>query len=175
MDQRLSLVTLGVADIDRARMFYEALGWSGESPDGEVVFFQVGCMIVALWGRDKLAVDSVVDDSGGWAASRLPTTLRRRMMSTSSSQKPPQPAQRSVEPAPRRSGADTPGSSSILMAIRGRLLIIQGGSLARTGPSGGRNDRSLCRARSTRCDSPCVRPGAAGSWPTSIDLATTPP
>ena len=37
-----SLVTLGVADIDRARAFYEALGWTGESPDGEVVFFQAG-------------------------------------------------------------------------------------------------------------------------------------
>jgi len=52
-------------------MFYEALGWSGESPDGEVVFFQVGFMIVALWGRDKLAVDSVVDDSGGWGGITL--------------------------------------------------------------------------------------------------------
>lgn len=37
MDQRVSLVTLGVTDIDRARAFYEALGWTGQSPDGEVV------------------------------------------------------------------------------------------------------------------------------------------
>ena len=50
MEQRLSLVTLGVRDLARARAFYEALGWSGESPpSGEVVFFQAGGMIVALW------------------------------------------------------------------------------------------------------------------------------
>jgi predicted lactoylglutathione lyase len=71
MDQRLSLLTLGVTDIDRARTFYEALGWSGESPDREVVFFQVGGMIVALWDRRKLATDSVVDDGGGWGGVTL--------------------------------------------------------------------------------------------------------
>jgi len=71
MEQRISLVTLGVRDVDRARAFYEALGWSGESPDGDVVFFQAGGMIVALWGRDKLAADSVVDDTGGWGGVTL--------------------------------------------------------------------------------------------------------
>jgi len=71
MEQRISLVTLGVRDIDRARAFYEALGWTGESPDGDVVFFQAGGMIVALWGRDKLAADSVVDDTGGWGGVTL--------------------------------------------------------------------------------------------------------
>lgn len=71
MDQRVSLITLGVADVDRARRFYEALGWSGESPDGDVVFFQAGGMIVALWGRGKLADDSAVDDPGGWGGVTL--------------------------------------------------------------------------------------------------------
>lgn len=71
MDQRISLVTLGVADVGRARAFYEALGWSGESPDGEVVFFQAGGMVVALWSREKLAEDSGVDDGGGWAGITL--------------------------------------------------------------------------------------------------------
>ncbi len=71
MDQRLSLITLGVADVGRARAFYEKLGWSGESPDGDVVFFQVGGLVVALWGRDKLAEDSVVDDGGGWGGVTL--------------------------------------------------------------------------------------------------------
>ncbi|HLQ23919.1 MAG TPA: VOC family protein [Gemmatimonadales bacterium] len=66
MEQRISLITLGVADTARARAFYEALGWSGESPDSDVVFFQAGGMIVALWGRDKLAEDSAVADGGGW-------------------------------------------------------------------------------------------------------------
>ena len=71
MDQRLSLVTLGVADTARARAFYEALGWAGESPDGDVVFFQAGSMIVALWGRQDLAEDSAVDDAGGWGGVTL--------------------------------------------------------------------------------------------------------
>ena len=39
MEQRVSLITLGVADTARARAFYEALGWRGSSPDGDVVFF----------------------------------------------------------------------------------------------------------------------------------------
>ena len=71
MEQRVSLVTLGVADVTRARAFYEALGWNGESPDGDVVFFQAVGMIVALWSREKLAADSVVHDNGGWGGVTL--------------------------------------------------------------------------------------------------------
>lgn len=71
MEQRISLITLGVADTVRSRAFYEALGWSGESPDGDVVFFQTGGMILALWGRDKLADDSAVNDAGGWGGVTL--------------------------------------------------------------------------------------------------------
>jgi predicted lactoylglutathione lyase len=71
MEQRLSLVTLGVRDVARARSFYESLGWTGESPDNEVVFFQTGGMIVALWNRSSLAEDSAVSDSGGWGGVTL--------------------------------------------------------------------------------------------------------
>lgn len=71
MDQRLSLITLGVRDVARARAFYEALGWRGESPDGEVIFFQALGMIVALWDRDQLAADSGVEDAGGWGGVTL--------------------------------------------------------------------------------------------------------
>jgi uncharacterized protein len=71
MEPRVSLVTLGVADIDRARTFYEAMGWSGMSPDGDVVFFQAGGMILALWSRAKLAEDSGVEDPGGWGGVTL--------------------------------------------------------------------------------------------------------
>jgi uncharacterized protein len=72
MEQRLSLVTLGVADLTRARAFYEALGWStNAAPEDDVVFFQAGGMIVALWDRAKLTVDSGVADSGGWGAITL--------------------------------------------------------------------------------------------------------
>jgi uncharacterized glyoxalase superfamily protein PhnB len=76
MEQRISLITLGVADSARSRTFYEALGWQGESPDGDVVFFQVGGMVVALWGRDKLAADSTVTDSGGWGGVTLAYNCR---------------------------------------------------------------------------------------------------
>jgi uncharacterized protein len=71
MEQRVSLITLGVSDTARARAFYEALGWSGHSPDGDVVFFQAGGMVVALWGREKLAGDSCVTDAGGWGGITL--------------------------------------------------------------------------------------------------------
>lgn len=76
MEQRLSLVTLGVSDTARARAFYEALGWQGMSPDGDVVFFQSGGMVVALWGRDKLAEDSSVTDGGGWGGVTLAHNVR---------------------------------------------------------------------------------------------------
>jgi predicted lactoylglutathione lyase len=72
MKQRLSLVTLGVADKARARAFYEALGWSGAGGDGdEPVFFQCGDMIVALWERESLATDSCAHDNGGWGGITL--------------------------------------------------------------------------------------------------------
>jgi uncharacterized protein len=72
MQQRISLITLGVADTARAHAFYDKLGWKdGRSPDGDVVFFQAPGMIVALWGRDKLAADSVVEDEGGWGGVTL--------------------------------------------------------------------------------------------------------
>jgi predicted lactoylglutathione lyase len=67
MEQRLSLVTLGISDLERSRRFYEALGWStGAEEADDVVFFQAGGMVVALWDRAKLAEDSAVTDSPGW-------------------------------------------------------------------------------------------------------------
>ncbi len=72
VDQRVSLVTLGVADLARARVFYERLGWVTRArPSDDVVFFQAGGMVVALWSRAKLAEDSGVDDSGGWGGVTL--------------------------------------------------------------------------------------------------------
>ena len=61
----------------RARAFYEALGWkTGAAPADDVVFFQAGGMIVALWGRDQLAEDSGVSDSGGWGGVTLAYNTR---------------------------------------------------------------------------------------------------
>jgi catechol 2,3-dioxygenase-like lactoylglutathione lyase family enzyme len=77
VEQRVSLITLGVRDLSRARAFYEALGWTtGAAPDDDVVFFQAGGMIVALWGRDELATDSGVDDPGGWGGVTLAHNVR---------------------------------------------------------------------------------------------------
>jgi uncharacterized protein len=77
MEQRLSLVTLGVSDLARARAFYEGLGWTtGAKPDDDVVFFQAGGMVVALWGRDQLQEDSEVEDSGGWGGITLAYNAR---------------------------------------------------------------------------------------------------
>jgi catechol 2,3-dioxygenase-like lactoylglutathione lyase family enzyme len=77
MEQRLSLITLGVRDLARARAFYEALGWrTGAQPADDVVFFQTGGMIVALWSREQLAEDSGVEDAGGWGGVTLAYNTR---------------------------------------------------------------------------------------------------
>ena len=61
MEQRISLVTLGVADVARARTFYERLGWHGQTVE-ETVFFQTGGIAVVLWSRAALAADCGVAD-----------------------------------------------------------------------------------------------------------------
>ncbi|MGH3065741.1 MAG: VOC family protein [Gaiellaceae bacterium] len=67
MEQRVSVITLGVSDLARSRAFYEALGWTtGAAPDDDVVFFQAGGMVLALWSREQLARDTGVEDDGGW-------------------------------------------------------------------------------------------------------------
>ncbi len=72
MRQRVSVITLGVTDLERSVRFYEAIGWAPTSrPDDEVVFFQAGDMVVALWSREKLADDSCVEDGGGWGGVTL--------------------------------------------------------------------------------------------------------
>jgi catechol 2,3-dioxygenase-like lactoylglutathione lyase family enzyme len=73
----VSLVTLGVSDLERSRRFYEALGWRTSSkPEDGVVFFQSGGMVLALWSREELAKDSGVVDSGGWGGVTLAYNVR---------------------------------------------------------------------------------------------------
>jgi uncharacterized protein len=77
VEQRVSLITLGVTDLARARTFYEALGWTTRArPGDDVVFFQAGGMIVALWDRAELAADTVVEDAGGWGGITLAYNVR---------------------------------------------------------------------------------------------------
>src|SRR4051794_4112844 len=64
MDQRISLITLGVHDLARAKAFYEQLGWRGQEVE-ETVFFQAGGLAVVLWGLDKLADDAGLPTATG--------------------------------------------------------------------------------------------------------------
>ncbi len=65
MEQRLSLITLGVEDVAAARSFYERLGWRAAPPSTEqVAFFQMGGMILGLYGRDPLAADAGLPAEG---------------------------------------------------------------------------------------------------------------
>src|SRR5690606_19892480 len=80
MEQRVSLITLGVADLARARRFYEeGLGWRCANDHPEVAFYQVGGMVVALWSRDALAADAGVDSAGsGFCAIALAYNTREK-------------------------------------------------------------------------------------------------
>ncbi|MBM0274686.1 VOC family protein [Micromonospora tarensis] len=79
MEQRISLVTLGVADVTRAKAFYEHLGWPGQEIE-ETVFFQAGGLALVLWSRDKLAADAGIDDRGtdGFGGVTLAQNVRSR-------------------------------------------------------------------------------------------------
>ncbi|MEI4485071.1 VOC family protein [Frigidibacter sp. MR17.14] len=55
--QRVTLLTLGVADLDAARAFYERLGWVPAQAQEGVVFFQMQGAVLALFGREDLAAD----------------------------------------------------------------------------------------------------------------------
>src|SRR5262249_54918829 len=73
MEQRVSLVTLGVSDLERASSFYKGLGWTTRAePGDDVVFFRAGGMAGALGARAKLAEDGAVSDSGGGGGISLP-------------------------------------------------------------------------------------------------------
>lgn len=76
MEQRVTLITLGVADVDASRTFYERLGWTVGMDVEETAFFQADRLIVTLWSREKLAEDSGVTDGGGWGGVTLAHNVR---------------------------------------------------------------------------------------------------
>jgi uncharacterized protein len=79
MEQSISLVTLGVADYTRAREFYRALGWSPALEVEETAFFQANGVILVLWGREKLAEDMGIPDTGErWGGVALAHNVRSR-------------------------------------------------------------------------------------------------
>jgi uncharacterized protein len=72
MKQRVTVITLGVSDLKRARAFYEALGWrSRAGEDDDVVFFQIGGSVLSLWDRARLAQDSGVELGSGYGGITL--------------------------------------------------------------------------------------------------------
>jgi catechol 2,3-dioxygenase-like lactoylglutathione lyase family enzyme len=78
MEQRVSLITLGVTDLPRARRFYEALGWRGQEVE-ETVFFQAGGLGLVLWHQDKLADDAGVPPAApGFRGMSLAQNVRSR-------------------------------------------------------------------------------------------------
>ena len=79
MEQRLSLVTLGVADVERSRRFYEdGLRWRRGNDHPEVAFYQIGGAILALWRREALAKDAGLPDAGGFGGIALAYNARTR-------------------------------------------------------------------------------------------------
>lgn len=80
MEQRISMVTLGVLDLERSRAFYERLGWRRSMPGVEgVVFFQAGGMALALYPRHDLARDArLADDGHGFGGVSLAYNTRSR-------------------------------------------------------------------------------------------------
>jgi uncharacterized protein len=79
VDQRVSLITLGVADLPAAKRFYEALGWECKEVE-ETVFVQAGGSAVVLWGREKLAADAGIEDTraDGFGGVALAQNVRSR-------------------------------------------------------------------------------------------------
>ena len=72
MEQRVSVVTLGVGDKEKSRAFYEGMGWKGVGGEGDdPVFFQAGGLVIGLWDRAALAEDSCMEDNGGWGGITL--------------------------------------------------------------------------------------------------------
>jgi predicted lactoylglutathione lyase len=80
MQPRITLITLGVADVARAREFYESWGWKASSASQEsVAFFQANGLALALFGRADLAADAGVEDRPtGFAAISIAYNARSK-------------------------------------------------------------------------------------------------
>ena len=79
MKQSVSLITLGVSDYERAKSFYEALGWSVTLEIEETAFFQANGVVLVLWAREKLAADSGIADEGArWSGIALAHNVSSR-------------------------------------------------------------------------------------------------
>jgi uncharacterized protein len=127
MEQRVSLITLGVADLNRSREFYERLGWRRPAPNTEgITFFQTGGMALALYPRQDLAKDATISPEGkGFNGISLAdnTHNRREVDSVLKEAKPQE--QRFSNPPRKPSGAAIPATSPIQTDVYGRSPGIQ--------------------------------------------------
>ncbi len=79
MEQRVTLLTLGVSDYARAKAFYAALGWSPALEVDETAFFQGNGVILTLWAREKLGPDmGIPDDGARWSGIALAQNVRSK-------------------------------------------------------------------------------------------------
>jgi predicted lactoylglutathione lyase len=77
MEQRITLVTLGISDYAQAKAFYAALGWTPALEVEETAFFQGNGIILALWAREKLGPDlGIPDDGARWGGIALAHNAR---------------------------------------------------------------------------------------------------
>lgn len=80
MEQRISIITLGVSNLEHSGRFYERLGWRRSMAKAEgVIFFQAGGTALALYPRSHLAKDANVPPEGhGFAGIALAYNTRTR-------------------------------------------------------------------------------------------------
>jgi hypothetical protein len=107
MEQRISLITLGVADLKRAAAFYQdVVGWKPEPSPPGVVFFDVNGLVFALWPHAELAKDMAITCQP--TAVMLPLTMsatrRRLTLYSLASRRIAQPSSSNLK---KPSGADT--------------------------------------------------------------------
>ena len=122
MEQRFSIVTLGVSDLNESREFYRRLGWQPSAASNkEIVFFQAGGAALALYPRDELAKDAnLAAESQGFGGFTLAYNARSQEEVDTVLAGAEAAGARILKPAERPFGAGTRATSPILMALRGR-------------------------------------------------------
>ncbi|HEY0582667.1 MAG TPA: VOC family protein [Chloroflexota bacterium] len=79
MEQRLSVVTLGVTDLARSRAFYvDGLGWQAGFENDEIVFYQCNGIVFGTWLRDRLVADAQLSEQPVPGAMSIAHNVRTR-------------------------------------------------------------------------------------------------
>ncbi|MNK53166.1 Glyoxalase-like domain protein [compost metagenome] len=122
MEQRVSLITLGVSELERSRLFYtEGLGWTPGFVSDEVVFFQAGPLIVSLFPFAALAEDAQVPVAAGSAGFALAHNVRSKAEVDAVLARAETAGARLRSPPRRSLGEGTRATSPIRTATSGRL------------------------------------------------------